>query len=230
VLTYGRPRAVEARDEAGRSLLPASHASSAFSPIGSGNPMLLLQPPPVRGGKLERLKFVLPVEVMARRREMLTVPDFFQAAGKTYSGEGAVRIKLTSIQRVNPTFLQVQFSLSAPSRARLDARSLGLRLSDARGEEQLSAFLTMNGLSDDVRELEAEDLRVLSGSPLGGFPSQLPWAALAPGALGKTRREWSWSAQFSTREPIGSSVKLTLFHFDRLRTELPFELRDLRLP
>src|SRR5205085_10626087 len=79
VLGHGPPRAVEARDDSGRSLLPEGPISGDFTPIGGGNPMVLLQPPRVRGGKLKRLKFVLPVEVMVRRRDVVTIPDIFRA-------------------------------------------------------------------------------------------------------------------------------------------------------
>jgi hypothetical protein len=51
-----------------------------------------------------------------------------------------------------------------------------------------------------------------------------------PGNPSNNRRQWAGFAQFSTLEPIGSMAKLTLFRFDRLRTELPFEFRDLPLP
>jgi hypothetical protein len=88
----------------------------------------------------------------------------------------------------------------------------------------------MNPVLPTVREPEAEDLLWLSGAPYGTFPAQVPWAALITGSAKLNRRRWIGSAQWFTQDPIVAPARLTLFRFDRLRTELPFEFRDLPLP
>jgi hypothetical protein len=103
-------------------------------------------------------------------------------------------------------------------------------LTDRHGRVVQTTILTLNPSLQNVRELEAEDLLWLSGAPQGGFPAQLPWAALAPNARNLTRRTWSGFVQFSTPEALDSPAQLTLFRFEGRRTELPFEFRDLPLP
>jgi len=226
LLGYGQPRVVEARDDAGRSLLPDRQVPAP--PVGL-NPMriVLLQPPPVRGGTLKHLKIVLPVEVMARQRNVLTVTDLVKVSGKTFYGDDGVRMQLQAVNGLGTNRVNVQFAVSAPEGQPLDPNKLGMRLIDAKGGEHPSVSFNMNSFVRKVRKPEAEDILWLSGSPQGGFLAQLPWAALAQDPLNLTRRQWSGYALFSTQEPISA---LTLFHFERLRTELPFEFRDLPLP
>ncbi len=232
----GQPRVVEARDAAGRSLLldpqaPAPPTGDFFSPVGF-NPTrtVLLQPPPVRGGTLKHLKVALPIEVMARRRDALTVPDFGKAGGKTFAGDDGVRLTVQSVNVFGVNYVQVQFAVSAPEGRTLDPNGLGLRLIDAKGGEHQTSFFNIQPFARNVRQLEAEDLLWLTGSPQRGFPAQLPWAALAPGGRKLDRRQWIGNAQFFTQQPTGTPAKLTLFRFERLRTELSFEFRDLPLP
>jgi len=237
LLGYGQPRVVEARDDAGRSLLPdpqvpAPPAGDFFSPVGF-NPTrtVRLQPPPVRGGTLKHLKIVLPVEVMARQRDVLTVTDPAKAGGKTFSGDDGVRVKLQAVNGLGTNKVNVQFVVSAPEGHHpLDPNKLGLRLIDAKGGEHPTSFVNINSFAQKFRKPEAEDILWLGGSPQGGFLAQLPWAALAQDQLNLNRRQWTGIAQFSTPEPISAPAKLTLFRFERLRTELPFEFRDLPLP
>ncbi len=76
VLAVGRVRVLEASDDAGHSLLfdpqlKVLPDNDVFIPTAQAQvatPAVLLQAPPVRGGKLQHLKLVLPVEIMARRR------------------------------------------------------------------------------------------------------------------------------------------------------------------
>jgi hypothetical protein len=112
----------------------------------------------------------------------------------------------------------------------LDPRDLDLRLTDAKGREHRTAFLTTNSVARGVRELEAADLLWLSGPSQGAFPAALPWAALAQASRPLNRRQWTGWAQFSLPERLAAPARLTLSRFERLRTELPFEFRDLPLP
>jgi len=236
LLAYGQPRVVEARDDAGRSLLPdpqvpAPPAGDFFGPLGF-NPRrtVLLQPPPVRGGTLKHLKLVLPVEVLARQQDVLTVADFAKAVGKTFAGDDGVRLKVQFVNGLGTNWVNVQFAVSAPEGPPLDPNKLGMRLLDAKGAEHPASNFNINTFARPFRRPEAEDILWLSGSPQGGFPALVPWAALAQDHLNLKRRQWTGWANFSTQEPIIAPAKLTLFHFERLRTELPFEFRDLPLP
>jgi hypothetical protein len=189
---------------------------------------VLLQPPPVRGGTLKHLKLVLPVEVMARRLDVLTVADPAKAADKESFADDGLRFKVQTFQMVDANAAWVKFTVSVSAGRTLDPNTLGLRLIDAKDGEYLGGPLAMNAGLQYVREPEPEDLVWLSGAPQAGFPAPLPWAALAPGSLKLDRRQWTGSAQFSG--PIGAPAKLALFRFERLRTELPFEFHDLPLP
>jgi len=184
----------------------------------------------VRGGTLKHLKIVLPVEVLARRRDVLTVTDLVKTAGKTFAGDDGVRLNVKSVNVFGPNLVQMQLAVSVPAGQSLDANKLGLRLTDAKGGEHQPLTFNMNLYRQNVREPEAEDLLWLSGSLQGGFLAQLPWAGLAPGTRKLNRLQWTGFAQFSSQEAIGAPAKLTLFRFERLRTELPFEFHDLPLP
>jgi WD40 repeat protein len=236
ILSAAQPRAVEARDNAGRSLVPEfpgpDQPGRAFlNPINSQyDPMLtvLLQPPAARGATLKHLKIALPVEVMARRRDVLTVTDLLRAVGKTYAGAGGVRLKVQLVNQFGLNSLQVQLAVSAPVGQALDSRNLGLRLVSADGREHSPTFLNLNPFPQTVRELEGEDLLWLSGPVPGSLPSPLTLAAQEP--MARTRQQWFGNAQFATPQPIAGTARLTLYRFDRLRTELTFDFRDLPLP
>jgi WD40 repeat protein len=232
VLGVGPLRVLEARDNTGRSLLPDSPGTdSVFRRMGSGTTLtLLLEPPPQRGGKLEQLKIALPVEITAGRRDVLTVPDLARAAGKTFYGSDGIRLKVQAVNLATPPFLSMTFTVSAPDGSPYGPSNLGVRLTEATGREHLTSSLLISRATRVVRAAGPEHLIWMSASGQVGFPAQLPWAALAPGPLNGTRQEWSGSTQFVIQTRISSPVRLTLFRFDRLRTELPFEFHDLRLP
>jgi eukaryotic-like serine/threonine-protein kinase len=231
VRSHGPLRVVEARDDAGRSLLTAPATADFSNPIQNGAQLAVwLQPPPLRGGTLKRLRIVLPVEVMARPRDLLTAADFAIPSGKTFAGNDGVRLKVHSVIVSGGEAVQVQFAVSVRDGRLLDPNGLGLRLIDAMGREHQPTFLNIQMMVTTTREPEAEDLLWWSGSPQGPFPGQFPWAALAPDSRKLNRLQWTGHARFATQEPLGAAAKLTLFQFDRLRTELPFEFRDLPLP
>jgi hypothetical protein len=238
VLTHATPRAIEVRDDAGRSLLldPAPAASplgNVFYPMTLNTGLAVaLQPPPARGVTLKHLKVALPVEVMGNRQDVLTVTDFARAGGKTVAGAEGLRLTVQAVSVVgsNSNSAVVQLAVSSPEGRPFDVRNLGLRLIDARGSEHPARFLDLNRVPQSVREPEAEDLLWWSGSSLGGLPAQVPWAALASGGRGLTRRQWTGVAQFITPTAIRSPARLVLFRFDRLGTELSFEYHDLPLP
>jgi WD40 repeat protein len=231
-----QPRVIAARDDAGRSLLPEPQDSGPagddrfLGPLGNARPLVFLQPSPVRGGTLEHLQIALPVEVMVRRREVLSVTDAVKARGRTLDGHDRVRMRVLFLT-VSGTSVTVGFTVSAPPSCPLDSRNLELRWTDASGKEYRPDFFYMNSsLARRVRELEAEDHLWLSGSAQGAFPATLPWAALARGSGQLERHQQIGQARFSLPQPAGTPARLTLFRCERLRTELSFEFRNLPLP
>ena len=167
---------------------------------------------------------------MVRRRDVLTASDLAKAGDKSFTGADGVRLKVEFVKVVGTNSINVQFAVSAPEGYVLDPKNLELRVTDAKGVEHRPNIVILNPVLRLIRVPEAEDLVWLSGSPQGAFPAQIQWAALAPGSPQLNRREWSGNAQFSTTGPIGAPAKHTLFRFERLRTELPFEYRNLPLP
>jgi hypothetical protein len=231
VLGWARPRAAEARDDTGRSLvLDLSAPAGTFNPIGAvTSASILLQPPAERGGTLKHLKIVIPVELMVRPQELGMVPSIVKAGGKAFWGEGGFRCKVLSAQRYGTNSLDVQLAILARENQSLDLRDVALRLSDDKGGEQVWFNSLTNPPLLTIREAEPEDLLWWSGAAQDSFPSPLPGAALALGTK-LNRRQITVTARFTLPQALSGSAKLTLFRFERLRTELPFEFHDLPLP
>jgi len=237
-LSHGPLRVEDALDDAGRDLRPdppdvARPGGEVFGPFGIAPLSVWLAPPPVRGGTLKHLKIVLPVEVTARR-DLLTATYLPGVGGQTFSGGDGVRL---TIQAVNAFSLnsvvnsvEVQFTVSVPEDRALDPKTLGARWTGAEGRTHQMRDFNMDSSPKVARDPGAEDLIWLSGSPQNPFPAPLPLAALALGQRKLNRPQWSGIAHYNTLEAIGSPVQLTLFRSERLRTELPFEFRDLPLP
>jgi WD40 repeat protein len=235
ILGYAQPRVVEARDDGGRSLLPDAPLlpvpyPDLFPSARYFAPTLLLRPPPARGGTLQQLKLLLPVEVKAHQHDLVTATDFASAAGKTFRGGDGLSLKVQSVQMLGSDSAYVQFAVTASQDRTVDPKKLRLRLTDAKGAEHPALYCNINPGSGTVRVLESEDLLWLAGSPSSDFPAPLPWAALATKPSRSTRRQWVGTTQFVLADGVGAPAKLTLFGFDRLRTELPIEFHDLPLP
>src|SRR5262249_7475798 len=102
ILSTGSPRIVEATDAGGQSLVGKQTNNWWYNPMDYGLEMralsLPLQVPAKRGGRLKDLKCVLPVEVMLRRRDLLTVADLSAAKGRTFQGENGIRLTIQSVQ------------------------------------------------------------------------------------------------------------------------------------
>jgi hypothetical protein len=192
--------------------------------------MVPLQAPAVRGGRLKHLKVVLPAQIVVRRQDLLTVTDLAKSGGKTYFGEQGVHLRIQEVNGLGNVGFNVQWAVTAPASLSLDPNNLGFRLIDTRGGEHLPNNFFLNPPGPNIREAEAEDLLWLAGPPQGAFFTQIPWVALARGSRNGDRRQWNGFTQFFTPEAIAQPVKLTLFRFDRLGTELPFEFHDLPLP
>jgi hypothetical protein len=237
ILSLGQPRAVEARDSTGRSLLADSQTPRPQNDFFESMPWnfgtqrtVLLQPPPKRGGKLEKVKLVLPIEIKAAQQDVLTMTDLARAAGKTFFGKDGIRVKVRTAQINNPSYIQVLFDVLAPTGTSFDRNNLGIRLTDARGREHQASWFNLNRIRRSVREAVPETMVWLSASGGPGFAAQLPWAALAPGSLNGERTRLSGNAQFFVQDGSVSAATITLFRFERLRSELAFEFRDVRLP
>jgi hypothetical protein len=228
---HAGPRVIEATDDAGHSLRPvAAPGGEVFSPFGLPTLSVALRPPAGRGGMLKTLKLALPVEVAARRQNVLTVPDFTHAAGRSFSAAAGVRLKVQRVNEFAPNNIQIQLAVSAPEGRDLDPTALGMRWTDAGGRDHEVSNFRLNNVSQSVREAEGDDFLWLGAAPQAAFPGALPWAALAPRGRPPTRRQWTGFAQVNAADAGDLPARLTLYRFERLRTEVPFEFRDLPLP
>jgi WD40 repeat protein len=225
LLSVRQPRLTEARGADGQSLLapaPPALVDVAVNPsafmTGLG---ISLKPMAGRPDKLTVVEGVLPVEVMVRRQELAAVPDLARAEGHTFRGEQGHRVTLTSVRRSGNQWT-LECRISGPPGFRYDANHYGLEMIDARG--RLARFNPRLQAEAALPPL-AENLLWLAPAP-----PALPWPALALHAAGPNRVEWRGTLQQTTAVPFESPVRLHFYRFDRLRTEVPFVLRDVPLP
>jgi hypothetical protein len=165
---------------------------------------------------------------MVRRRDVLAVTDVARG-GRTVFGQDGVRMTLHSIQ-ASGNLVSIQFAISIPRNRPFEPHDLDFRLTDSRGRDQRATSVFTTSFPQTVREPEAEHLLWWAGPPQGLGLTALPWTALAQDSRRLDRRRWTGSARFSLPQPIDASTRLTLFRFERVRTELSFEFRDLPLP
>jgi hypothetical protein len=226
---------VKADDANGSSLLPNPPlVSTGFELLGGSGAAFIrktvaLRPPPERGGKLKSLAGVLPVEVVVHRREIFELPDVSKAERKTFLGPDRLRLQVQSVQQFANGQLNMEFILSSPGQ-RFDQNTIWAELIDKKGRRHRVNSFWAYERSGPTRELEPDDLIGLSATPIGGLPTFLPWSILASGRPSLQRVPWQGNIQFFPQEQVELPLKLVLYRFDRLRTELPFEFHDLPLP
>jgi WD40 repeat protein len=235
LLRWREPRLVEARDEAGRSLLPEPSAGApggpwadaGFDPSGPVLPVVTLRPAP-GSKKLPICKGVLPVQIRSRHRTLLTIKDLAGAVGKTFLADDGLKIM---IQRVDLRTGQVsvQFSAATKDATPFDANAHVLRLTDSRGVT-VPCRLWPQGVfvpPVNVRDVTA----TLAAAPPAGWPAALPWTSLNQIAS-KTALHGGYQllGRGSRSQDLVGPVRLDLDRFKVVETELPFEFRDLPLP
>jgi WD40 repeat protein len=237
IVNTSQPRVVEARAAGGQSLLSNSPAPAYYfmsrPELQDFMYNLSLQVPGDRGGRLQDLKGVLPVEVLAHRQDLLTVADLPRAKGKTFQGARGVGVTITNVQHQQFGLAIVQLTLTGPANWAYDASRHEFDLVDAQGQRFRPFY---KGLTRQRRrQVIPDDLAWLSLSPGAGFPAQLPWGALANAGQNGS---WQWTGQIQFQLPgpfqpagaLAPPAKLVFYSAERLRAELPFEFHDLPLP
>jgi WD40 repeat protein/tRNA A-37 threonylcarbamoyl transferase component Bud32 len=233
IMAIGSPRVLEAKDDTGASLVPEPRPEGPYSSIAppqSLSRFVTLKPHDRSSKAVKRLAGVLPVEVMVRRRDVLTVADPAKSGGKTLQGEDGLRLRVDSVSDLEKDRIIFRIRLSVPARQRFDPNLVEADLSDSKAGRRRSTSSSLRMLAETFRELEPNDLIWLSGSPQGGFPALLPWDQLAADRPPLQRRHWQGTIEFYAPDKLYQPDKLLLYRFERFRTELPFEFHDLPLP
>jgi hypothetical protein len=201
-------RLLEARDEGGQSLGPGPRPIDVRMGFYQGHPayqfgtgQFILRGPAKLGGKLKSLKGALLVDVAVERRPVLTVEKLAEAKGKTFDGEGGLRLALKQVpQGRGASFLQFTLTTgaSAPS------EEIELAVTDAEGRPYQGGS------------------RLVAGGRQEGTMQFWPGPAdLGPGGMMPRR---------PGPADLGPPAKLTVYRFKRIRAELPFAFHDLPLP
>jgi WD40 repeat protein len=223
ILLVGVPRVSEATDTAGQALegwqkVPGFYNLIAWQPVQQAIPF---QAPRKRGGQLQHLKGVLPVDVMVRRRNLVTATEL--SANRAFPGEDGLRL---TVQDVQEQFNQLTITLviTGPRDWRKAPQRQDFELVDAQGRRHrpLHSYLTPQPRT----VVCPDDLAWLGAAPGAGLVGSLPWPALA----GTVRDQWTGVVAFSMSGKPEQQGQLIFYSFEVLRTELPFEFHDLPLP
>ena len=188
---------------------------------------ILLKPPDRRGGTLSVLKGLLQVEVAVRPQELVAVPDLARAQRKTFRGAEDYQLHIEAVQPAGNVW-SIHLQVIGPPGWQYDSNRYGMELIDARG--RLARFQYLWLQSSPLRKPQPEDLAWFMAAPLASSLVQLPWPTLARQRGGGERLEWRGTIQHYSPVEFVSPVKLRFYPFDRLKAELPFELRDVPLP
>lgn len=241
IVGHGVPRIVEAADLEGRSLVtdkadetsPPVRPSLPFSAIGS-NSTLALQPPDRRGGTLKNLKIVMPIELMVRQQDLIKVADLTKATGKNYTSPDGVQIRVDSqdsysIPPSKSNNSYIHFSVSMIDGPAFDSNSLGARLTDAKGNDYPAVNSYVSFIDPALRYPDINDNLLRIAARGSREVVQFRWIDAVQQCLRVHQRKWVGSVMFAN-DSTNPPVALTIFRFDRLRTEVPFEFRNLPLP
>jgi hypothetical protein len=227
------PRLSEAWDATGRWPVDSQRGfdgsrHSGWSGFHIMVPSLYLPVPSKRGGQLTGLKGVVPVEVVVRRRNLVTVGQLSDAKGKTYWGADGTSLTIEDVshQLYDNGAGHVQVVVSGPDGWTYDSNRVGFELVDARGRRCSSSYNYLG--QQPRRQLRPDDLAWFSAAPAAGFPAPVPWSAVA--RAGRLTWQWTGTLSFQWSGQREAPVKLVLFSFERLRTEVPFAFHDLPLP
>ncbi len=229
----GQLRVTEARGPDGQSRdladVPRGYYPSVTNGGGVCTGMLSL---PLKGAdrrndRLKLLKGVVPLEIMIRRQDLVTVPDLAGAAGRTYCGEQGYDVAVVQARTDGPQRM-VHLRMVGPLGRRYEWNLYGVEISDSRGHSQRSTNLAWNASSPAFRP--EDPLAWLATAPQAPLPAGLPWAALTfPGPL---RQQWECHCWLNDSMPVPfeGPVTLRFYRFERMKVDLPFELHDVPLP
>jgi hypothetical protein len=229
IIGVAMPRISQATDAKGAVIFRKREAPAVlpYSNVVEGSftlPLVTFQATLPRDGRLKELRGILPVEVLAERRALASVVNPLQAANKTVHHNG-IRLTIHSAKsQFNATI--VRLSLTGPWHWNYNPSLHGLEMFDARkrGYRVLSPQLT----AQPRRQASPQDMTWFLGGPGAGGTAAIPWSALAGAAPG--RWEWTGTIFFQTPGETFAPFGMTLFSCRRIRTDLPFEFHDLRVP
>ncbi len=199
--------------------------TSGISLMGWTN--LQLNGPNRRNDRIKVLKGVLPVEVMAWRQDLVTVPDLTAARGQTFHGPQGHRLTVVAMSTPRAGRPVVQYRLSGPPGWR-PGNQEGVEVIDSRGHSQY--YVLPPPVASLLSEPLPEDLAWLATTPQATSLLQVPWPALARLRPASERLEWRGILPLSLPTPLEGPVQLRLYRFERVRVEVPFELHDVPLP
>jgi hypothetical protein len=180
-----------------------------------------------RGGAIKVLKGVLVLDVMVRRIERVVVPDLAKAKGRTFFGEQGRRLTVVQAQQIGNGW-NVSFGVAGPPDWRYDAKRCGFELVDARGHSERLTNPLFGPFP--LRSPQPEDAAWMAASPLAPSLSAVPWTAIAVQSRRPTAGQWQGNFWVNSKERLEAPVRLRFLDYEYLRTEVPFELRDVPLP
>ncbi len=231
LLSVQSPRLIAARGADGQDFLPAAQPPVKELPLTSGaflaGVLIPLKPSDRRGGKLQIVQGVLPLTIAVGSRDLVTVPDLARAEGRTFRGDQGHQLTVETVQGMGNTW-KLQIRLSGTADWSYEPNTHGLEMINAQGRS--TRLLPVPFTQRPLREPQSEDIAWLAASPLTPSLLALPWPALALHAARPRRMEWYGSVQGTTPGPLQGPVQLRFYHYKPLKTEVPFELRDVPLP
>jgi WD40 repeat protein len=220
-------RVTEARGADGQAL-PLSPSPIGYPQlvdgIFTGGLQIPLKAPERRVDRIKVLRAVLPVELMVRRQDLVMVPDLARAAGQTFAGGQGHRLTMGMVGPPG-VYQLLEFRLSGLGVGSQDLRLFGVEVLDARRRRQLATRVALTPAP--TSKPQPEDLAWLAAPPAPSLAG-LPWVALALQGSPGNPREWRGTVQVPPS--FEAPIRLRFFRFERLRTDLPFELHDVPLP
>jgi hypothetical protein len=225
LLAVGAPRATGGTDEGGHDLLPAPSGTAPapdFLPAGSPQrtTYVRFQPSAPLGTVASSLRGVLPVEVGVGRQDLVSAGGLAKAVGRAFvGGEGTC----LTVQQVRPAgrAATAQVVLSGGAGWSYDPATMYFELLGARGRPYGRPTVRMSAVPPAPRPEHVALFAAAAGAP---------WAALALHPERVDGRRWAVDLSFAAEEDVGPPAKLVLYRCRRVRTEVPFEFRDVPLP
>jgi hypothetical protein len=180
-----------------------------------------------RGGTIKVLKGVLALDVMVRPIERVVVPDLAKAQGRTFFGEHGRRLTVLQAQQISNGW-NLSLGVAGPPDWRNEPKRCGFELVDAR-DRPVQLVNPLHG-PYPLRTPQPEDAAWMAASPLAPSLLAVPWTAFAVQSRRPTAGQWQGNFWVNSKEPLQAPVRLRFYDCEYLRTEVPFELRDVPLP
>ena len=222
----------EARSDDGQSLLirngiPSRQGLFDVRGIQRFNGSVPLKAMDRRGGKLKVLKGKVSLEIMVRPHERVVVPDLAKAQRRLFFGKEGRRLTIQEAGRYGNQW-NVSLSVAGPASWQFNPKRCGFELVDGRGRT-VPLTPSLSG-PYPLRSPQPEDVAWFAMAPLAPSLLATPWTAFALQSRRPTAGQWQGTLWVNSSEPLEAPVRLRMFDCETLRTELPFELRDVPLP